>query len=170
MSQDAAGDPVVPPGTIGTTAFFALSDAIAAVRSFHSGATEPAVTIPYMIWADTSSASLKQRNAADSGWITLWRLGAGTSAGVFQKAASFTVDQPGTYFVSDAAGAVVVTLPAIADAFGWNVRVKKTNSGGNTITLTPDGSETIEGASSVVLTSQYDDSEIIPSTVEWLAF
>lgn len=44
-----------------------------ALFSANSGSTAPTATVPYMLWADTSTspATLKMRNAADDGWITL---------------------------------------------------------------------------------------------------
>ncbi len=169
MSQDT-GDPVVPPGSNGTRSFFALSDAIGAIRSAHSGATEPTATVPYMLWADTAAGLMKMRDAADGDWIVMWSLSGGVGKARTQKTADFTVDRSGVYFVSDAAGSVIVTLPPIASAAGWEVWIKKTNSSANTITITPDGSETIETASTVVLSAQFDQSILSPSTVEWLAF
>ncbi len=40
----------------------------------NSGATEPTVTFPFMWWADTTTGLLKQRNAADSAFITIGTL------------------------------------------------------------------------------------------------
>lgn len=44
-----------------------------------SGATAPAVTYAFMLWADTANDLLKQRNAADSGWISLLTISTGKS-------------------------------------------------------------------------------------------
>lgn len=48
--------------------------ALAAIVSQNSGTTAPTTTFAYMLWADTTSGFLKQRNAANSAWITLFRL------------------------------------------------------------------------------------------------
>lgn len=45
-----------------------------ALRTHHSGATEPASKVAYMTWADTSTGWLKIRNAANSGWLKVARL------------------------------------------------------------------------------------------------
>ena len=55
-----------------------LNLALAAIVQLSSGATEPATKYAYQLWADTTSGYLKQRNAANSAWITLWQLSAGT--------------------------------------------------------------------------------------------
>jgi hypothetical protein len=51
--------------------------ALVALAGNSSGATAPAVTFAYQYWADTTTGLLKQRNAANSAWITLYTLTAG---------------------------------------------------------------------------------------------
>lgn len=48
-----------------------LNNALAAVQTQNSGATEPAYTVAYMFWADTASGYLKVRNAANNAWVTV---------------------------------------------------------------------------------------------------
>jgi hypothetical protein len=48
-----------------------LNNALAAIVSNNSNATEPATTYAYMWWMDTATGQLKQRNAANDGWITI---------------------------------------------------------------------------------------------------
>jgi hypothetical protein len=45
-----------------------INAALAAAFSSSSGATEPAVKVPGQLWFDTSSSSLKVRNAANDSW------------------------------------------------------------------------------------------------------
>lgn len=61
MVQDT-GDPVVPTGAIGTTSFFNLSNAVAALRSMLSGTTAPNnPAFPQgALWLDTDTASNHQ--------------------------------------------------------------------------------------------------------------
>lgn len=47
----------------------AVNAALQALQSRNSGASAPSETYAYMPWADTTSGWLKQRNAANSGWI-----------------------------------------------------------------------------------------------------
>lgn len=54
-----------------------LNAHLAAIASLNSGATAPSTTFPYMLWADTANDLLKQRNAADSAWISLLVLSTG---------------------------------------------------------------------------------------------
>jgi hypothetical protein len=53
-----------------------LNNNLAAIVSNNSGATAPAVTYAYMLWTDTTSGLLKQRNAANSAWINKGTLSA----------------------------------------------------------------------------------------------
>jgi len=46
-----------------------LNNLVQAVGTLNSGATAPADTLPFMLWADTTSGKLKQRNAANDNWI-----------------------------------------------------------------------------------------------------
>lgn len=64
-----------------------LNNALAAIVSSNSGATEPATTYAYQFWADTTTGLLKQRNAANSAWITLFTL----ANGPLDKATANTV-------------------------------------------------------------------------------
>ena len=51
-----------------------LNNALAAIVSNNSNTTEPATTYAYMWWVDTTSGQLKQRNAANDGWVTVREL------------------------------------------------------------------------------------------------
>lgn len=48
---------------------------LAAIVSQNSGASAPATTYAYMSWSDTTSGLLKIRNAANSAWIEVGKLG-----------------------------------------------------------------------------------------------
>lgn len=51
-----------------------LNNALAAIASSNSGTAEPSVTYAYMLWADAATGLLKIRNAANTGWVTLYQL------------------------------------------------------------------------------------------------
>ena len=51
-----------------------LNNALAAIVSQNSGASEPSTTYAYQWWGDTTTGLLKLRNAANSAWITIGTL------------------------------------------------------------------------------------------------
>jgi len=91
MSQH---DYVIANGT-GAAVRSDLNNALAAIVSNNSGATEPATMYAYQWWADTSTGLLKLRNAANNAWITLRELD-----GTLTIEAG-TVSAPGLAFASD---------------------------------------------------------------------
>lgn len=54
-----------------------INNALSAIVSNNSKATAPSTTFAYMFWADTGSGILKQRNAANDGWISILTLSTG---------------------------------------------------------------------------------------------
>lgn len=48
-----------------------INTALLAILSQNSGATAPSVTAPFAYWYDTSTTTLKQRNAADTAWMVV---------------------------------------------------------------------------------------------------
>ena len=74
-----------------------LNNALAAIVSQNSNATEPATTFAYQYWVDTSAtpALIKQRNAANDAWITLAEVDGQTLA------ANGTASKPGISFAAD---------------------------------------------------------------------
>lgn len=54
-----------------------LNTALQAIAELNSGATEPATTFAYQLWADTANDILKQRNAANTAWISVLTLSTG---------------------------------------------------------------------------------------------
>ena len=72
-----------------------LNNALAAIVTNNSNATEPATTYPYMLWADTTAGQLKLRNGTNDAWIALQELD-GTLL-----MEDGTVAAPGLAFASD---------------------------------------------------------------------
>lgn len=58
----------------GVTVRAAINTALQALVSNSSGATEPTTKYAYQFWADTTAGLLKQRNAANTAWITIGTL------------------------------------------------------------------------------------------------
>jgi len=86
---------------------------------------------------------------------------------LFSETATFSVAHPGTYLVDATSGAVTANLPAASGAEGWVVVLKKTDASGNAVTADGDGSETIDGATTKALASQYDFVRLVCDGTEW---
>lgn len=54
-----------------------VNSALAAIVSNNSGGSAPSTLFAYMWWADTGTGLMKQRNAANDAWITLFPLALG---------------------------------------------------------------------------------------------
>lgn len=65
------------------------------------------------------------------------------------------------------AGAITITLPPAANMPGKHFYIKKIDSSGNTVTIDGNGAETIDGAATKVLSTQYASHHIISSNGSW---
>jgi len=71
------------------------------------------------------------------------------------------------YYVDCTSGTVTVTLPAIASAdvaLGRAVRIVRVDASGNSVTVDPNGSETVRGSATFTLASQWDSVLLHPRT------
>lgn len=65
-----------------------INSALLALVSNNSGATAPATTFAYQWWADTTAGILKQRNAANSAWVSILNLATGVPLGAAASGAN----------------------------------------------------------------------------------
>ena len=72
-----------------------------------------------------------------------------------------------TVLINAASGACTVTLPAVASSPGRVLRIKKTDSSVNAVTVDGSGSETLDGATTVLLLQQYDEVTLQADATEW---
>lgn len=94
--------------------------------------------------------------------------GGSSSIAVTSVSANITLDNTESYVNVDASGASRnVTLPTAVGIKGTMYSVKKTDSSVNTVTLLPNGSETIDGSVSVVLSYQYETVTVISDGTNW---
>jgi microcystin-dependent protein len=115
-----------------------LNGAMQAIATNNSGSTEPSPTYAYQFWADTTAGLWKQRNGANSAWITIGTLGAanlglaplaspqftGTPSGPTASAGTNTTQLATTAFVTTAAGlsvpaGSVITYAGNTAPAGW---------------------------------------------------
>lgn len=124
-----------------------LNSALVALGTLQSGASAPATTFAYMLWADTTNGLLKQRNAANSGWIVR---GALAESFVLSRSSNTILAGADLGKAIIATAAFTQTLTAAATlGDGWFVDY---NAQGYSIVLDPNGSETIDGATTKTVT------------------
>lgn len=89
------------------------------------------------------------------------------NSSVVSKSTTYTA-KVNEFVLSDASGgAFTVTLPTAASASGKEVTVKKIDSSGNAVTVDGDGSETIDGALTATLSSQWDSVVVVSNGSNW---
>lgn len=117
-----------------------INDVLAAIMTNNSKATAPSTTAPYMFWADTATGFMKQRNAADSAWITLYKL-----------ADNGLIAQNGTAIFAEDAGAsdtYAITLSpvptALTNGMMVNFIANTLNTGAATLNVNSLGAVTIK--------------------------
>jgi len=67
-----------------------LNNALAAIVSQNSGASEPTTTFAYQLWADTTAGLLKLRNGANNAWVTVGTLASANLGLATAASPSFT--------------------------------------------------------------------------------
>jgi hypothetical protein len=124
-----------------------VQNALRALLSDSSGATEPATMFAYQTWIDTTNGLVKQRNSANTAWIIR---GTAAETRAVSKTSGYTVvdDDFGKLFKCTNTFSLALTAAAtLADGFFFSVR----NTGSGTITIDPNGSEQIDGATTIAL-------------------
>jgi len=71
------------------------------------------------------------------------------------------------YLCNATGGAITINLPAAAGVTSRIYHIKKIDSSANTVTIDGSGAETIDGATTVVLTAQYESRLIVSDGSNW---
>lgn len=163
---DLSGCPVTYAGTAAQAVTPSATTRIwlTASGTLGTGASWP--TIPHVRLASVVAG------ATDITTITDERV---TAAVLGQTLATVAADLtlgPGhqTVAVDTTSGAVEVTLPPANGCPGQLYRIKRISAGANNVTITPDGSDTIEGDASRTLSTQWAGLTLIAQGTRWLAF
>lgn len=144
----------------GTNAYFHPHDATTTARNVGFG-------------AQGNTALIKSGNVfaatADANGIFYTRRGVRQAVTSIDNGDSpYSVGAADHLVVCDAAsGAITVNLPALSGNEGRVITVKKTDNAANNVTLDGDSSETIDGATTYALTTQYDSVTLVASSSEW---
>ncbi len=92
----------------------------------------------------------------------------GFEANIVAKTTTYTITAADHTVLCDASGgAFTVTLPAVSGVTGLILNIKKTDSSGNAVTIDAAGSETIDSALTVVISTQYESVTIQCDGTEW---
>lgn len=88
---------------------------------------------------------------------------------VATKTIGFSGNDDATVYLCDAtAGNIVINLPACGDiGIIPALHIKKVDSSVNTVTINPDGTETIDGDLTLIITTQWDSVMIVNDGLNW---
>jgi len=78
-----------------------------------------------------------------------------------------TAGTDSTILVNAASGAITITLPAAAVKANYFYRIKKIDSSVNAVTVKPNGSETIDGSTTMVIAFQYSCMDLVSNGSNW---
>ena len=124
--------------------------------------TNATITTALALWVESGTSRF------DGPLVTL----AAFATGITSVAVSTLLDSTyQTVLVDASGGAVIITLPLASSANGRRYDIKKTDSSANTVTIAISGGDTIDGAASVVLSTQYQSRTCIAratGTAWWL--
>lgn len=114
----------------------------------------PDVSLQYIYRITTRSTGEIQISEVDATAVT--------------KTSNYTVTGDDYNLLGDASGgAFAFNLPPVANVPGCFFILSKSDSSANAVTVTPDGTEKINGLSSVLLSSQYDNITIFAGASGW---
>ena len=124
----------------GVTFRAAVNAALQALSTCQSGPTAPSPTYAYQFWADTTTGYLKQRNAANSAWVTLFKLADMTidslPAGSSASPSLSTTGDTNTGVFFPAADTIAVSTGGterMRVSSAGNISIQSTNASGLTV-------------------------------------
>lgn len=86
---------------------------------------------------------------------------------VAAKTSSFTAGTDSVFLCNCTSGSITATLPAISGIAGRRYTIKKVDATSNPVIIDGNGSETIDGSTTVIITSQYDAAQLVAGATEW---
>lgn len=90
------------------------------------------------------------------------------AASLVSKTGAYTATSSDHVILCDASGgAFTVTLPAASGVTGIIYHIKKMDSSGSAVTIDGNGAETIDGATTIDLTLQYESVTIVSDGTSW---
>lgn len=87
---------------------------------------------------------------------------------IYEISTAYTVTLEDSTVLADATSAAfTITLPKAYNANGYIFTIKKIDSSANAVTVDGDGAETIDGATTQVISFQYDSVTVQSDGTEW---
>jgi len=86
---------------------------------------------------------------------------------VIDSTTTLTVGTSQIILADASAGPFTITMLPIADSLTRRYIIKKIDSTANAVTVDADGAETIDGALTMIINTQYDAMQIVPHGTEW---
>ena len=87
---------------------------------------------------------------------------------VVKKTATYTATADDDTILCDAtSGAMTINLPTAVGISGKKYNIKKIDSSANNVTIDPNGTETIDGASTLAISGQYDSYTVQSDNANW---
>ena len=120
-----------------------------------------------------TAAATSASNASNSAALAAAYAASGLYSSVIDKSANYTVvigDAGALIRVTTTSGAIAITLPAISTVVdGFKVAIVKWTGDANAVTVSRSGSDTINGATSASISSQYSSSTFVADfeTNQW---
>lgn len=116
------------------------------------------------IWIEEADFRYIDKNGVER----ILRGGVGGVVSIVTKTGDYTLTTSDDVVLVDASGGNrTITLPAVSGIAGTVYEVKKIDSSGNTVTLDGNGSETIDGQTTQVITAQYTSITVITDGSAW---
>lgn len=129
-----------------------LPDRDESLRTLFSGATAPSNPVAYQLWADTTSKTLKQRNAANSAWVEVlpladsvrlclpFRTAGALGAATLQLPAPMALKVEKVLLVPSA-----TTTSSVAATTEYTFLLKNQTTGNNLFSATPSTATVVSG-------------------------
>ncbi len=104
-----------------------------------------------------------------SSGLPSWNTVASTTLATATKTTNYTVTTTDAVILADAtSGNVTITLPAASGSTGYRFYIKRVdNTTTNSVTITPNGGDVIDGFNGISVVSQYDSYELVSNGTNW---
>lgn len=142
------------------------------VRGVTDRTSIPSVGTNLWLTGQAVTNSIAGAKGSYPGWVfdgAAWNPMApiGNAIGTISTGTVLTTASTPTLLCNATGGAFTVTLPTAASTSGQIFNIKKTDSSANAVTIDPNGAETIDGASTLVLNTQWQSAQIQSNGTAW---